>query len=261
MLASALLAGCGGSSGKSARRDAVNAYITQVDAAATALVGERQRIDRALRGFSMTTSKPADVKRLRGVEAQIRSVSRKVRALHPPPDAAKLHADLLRLLDLEATVADHLAWTAEFVPKLAQTLTPLTPAGAQLARELKHAKTWKADSGAYAHYRDALAPVVDGLGKLAPPPELEPTVAAQTRQLRVRAQLSDGLAAAFAKKDVKAVNAGLRGVAALSSQDEANRNYRAQVAMTKAYNGRLDRISALAVQIARERQKLVAKLG
>ena len=57
------------------------------------------------------------------------------------------------------------------------------------------------------------------------------------------------------------MNAGLRGFAALSSQDEADRNYRTQLAMTKAYNGRLDRITALAVRIARERQKLVTELG
>jgi hypothetical protein len=262
LLAAALLAGCGGGGNdKGGRRDAVNAYFTQVDAAAAALVGERRRIDAALRGFSMTHPKPTEVQRLRRVERQIRAVSRKVRSLTPPPDARKIHADFLQLLDLEATVAGHLAWTAAFVPQLTRTLTPVTPAGVALAQELKTAKTWKADSAAYAHYRDALAPVVAALAKLDPPPELEPTVVAQARQLRVRADLSGKLASAFAKKDVKAVNAGLRGLAALSSPDEAARTYRAQVAMTKAYNARLDRIGNLAVRIARERQRLVSALG
>ena len=261
LVLAALLAGCGGSGHKAARRDAVNTYIQQVDAVAAALVGERTSIDRALRGFSMTKSKPGDVRRLRGVEAKIHAVSVKVRGLHPPPEARTLHADLLRLLDLEATAAGDLAWTAEFVPTLVRTLRPVTPAGTALGRELKAAKTWQGDSDAYAHYRDALTPVVADLRRLEAPPELKPTVDAQTRQLSRRAELSDGLAAAFAKKDVKAVNAGLRGFAALSSQDEADRNYRAQLAMTKAYNGRLDRITALAVRIARERQRLVAQLG
>jgi hypothetical protein len=261
VLVVAILAGCGGGGHQASRRDLVNAYITQVDAAAAALVGERARIDRTLRRFSLTSSTPAEVKRLRRVEAQIRGVARKVRRLTPPPEAAELHAELLRLLSLEATVASHLAWTAEFVPKLTRALRPVTPAANALALELKRAKTWQADADAYARYRDALLPVVDTLARLDPPPELRATVAAQTRQLRLRAELSDGLAAALAKKDVKAVNAGLRRFAALASQEETDRSYRAQVAMTRAYNGRLDRISALAVRIARERQKLVAEVG
>src|SRR5437762_13336133 len=98
----ALLAGCGGSGHKAARRDAVNTYIQQVDAVAAALVGERARIDSALRAFSMTKSRPGDISRLRGVQTQIHGVSLKVRGLHPPPEARKLHADLVQLLDLAA---------------------------------------------------------------------------------------------------------------------------------------------------------------
>lgn len=262
LVALVLLAGCGGGNGsKTARRDAVNAYIQQADAAAAVLVGERGQIDAALRGFSMTNATPGDARRLRGVEAKIRDVARKVRRLTPPPDARGIHTRLLAMLELEATVANHLAWTAEFAPTLSRTLTPVTPAGLALAGELKKAKTWKADAAAYAHYRDALAPIVAALAALKPPPELAPTVARQRRQLSKRTELSAALADAFGKKDVKAVNAGLRGFADLASQDEATRSYLAQVAVTKAYNARLDRISTLAVEIARARQKLVSQLG
>jgi hypothetical protein len=232
-----------------------------VDAAASALVGERARIDRVLRGFSLARSKPADVRKLRGVEAQLGAVAARVKALRPPADAGALHADVVRLLELETTVASHLAATAAFVPELNRTLTPVTPAGATLAVELKRAKTWQADSAAYAHYRVALAAVVDALAGLRPPPELRGTLAAQTRQLKRRAELSAGLADAFSRKDVKAVNAGLKGFAALSSPAETARGYRAQVAMTRAFNSRLDSISTLAVRIGRERQKLIATLG
>jgi hypothetical protein len=261
VLATALLAGCGGGDAKKARRDAVNAYITQVNVATAVVLQERAQLNQALLGFSVTQARRVDVKRLRRVETKIRGVARKVRALEPPADAATLHADLLRLLDQQATLAGHLAWTSVFVPKLQRTLAPLTQARATLKQALVAAKTWKADSEAYGRYGASLSSVLDDLGRLAPPPELRPALDEQVRELRARARFSLALAGAFAKRDVKGVNAALRGLGRLTSQDEALQSYRAQVAVTEAYNERLDRISNLTVRIARERQRLIGALG
>ena len=261
LLAAALLAGCSGGSGKKARREAVNAYITQVDLAAAVLTNERQTIDATLRRLSTASSTAAEVARLRRIATEIHSVARKVEALHPPAEAATLHTEFLELLELEAIVAAHLARSAGFVPKLNRTLARSRPADARLARELKSAKTWQADAQAYAHYQGVLAAIVARLADLTPPPEMKPTVASRLQRLRMRTQLAGALASAFAKQDANGVSEGLRRLGVLSAQVETDAEYRERVAMVKSYNRRLSRIATLAAKIAQERQRLVEELG
>ena len=261
VLAAAILAGCGGGGGHG-RRDAVNAYITKVDVTVSGLVGERAQIDAALQGFSAASPRPAAVARLRLAQRELTTAAGKLRALAPPPaDAAKLHGALVRLLDLEARTIGDLIWTARYVPQLTRTLQGLAAPGTALARELKASKSWAASSVAYGHYRDALAPTAARLDRLSAPSELRPELLEQRRQLRARIALAGKLSDGLLAKDVKAVNAALQGFAQLTSNAAVLRAHANQVAAAKAFNGRLDAISTLTIEIARERNSLVKRLG
>jgi hypothetical protein len=260
LVLSILLAGCGGGGAKNARREAVNAYITQVDATVASLIGERQQIDTALRNFSFTRPTTHEAARLQAVASEIRAVANKANALRPPREAARLHVKLLGLLNLQAAVATELASTTTFLPALSRALSAVKPASIALAQELGRAQSWQADAQAYAHYRDRLQATLKQLGRLDPPAELKPTVRAQIRELTTRARLADALSAGFARHDQAAVSARLRDFE-LASRSERERNYRAQLVLVKAYNNRLRQIASLATAIAYERKRLVAKLG
>ena len=128
-----LLAGCGGGGGHP-RRDAVNAYFVLVDSAEAPLLNRRIAVDNALRSFSMSTNAPAEVQALKQAQTQILAAERRVAAIDPPADARKIHADLLALLRLEASLTGDLVLTTSYTPQFKQALAP-TGARGHCARE------------------------------------------------------------------------------------------------------------------------------
>ena len=142
------LAGCGG--GGHPRRDAVNAYFDRVDKAELPMLNQRAAMNQAFRSFSMAGNPPAEVAALRRARVTILATERRVSAIPPPADARKVHADLLALLHSEASLTGELLLTSRYSPRLARAVRPLTPAGAALARDLRHAKGWSAQAAAFA---------------------------------------------------------------------------------------------------------------
>ena len=206
-----VLAGCGGGGGNP-RRDAVNAYFVRVDSAEAPLLNRRVTIENALRTFSMGTNPPAEVKALKQAQTQILAAERRVAAVKAPADARKIHADLLALLRLEASLTGDLILTTSYGPEFTQALVPAGPAGTALAKELRKAKGWNAQADAFARYGAALEPVVAKLDTLKAPPVLAPTLAGEKAALRRRVELSATVEAALRKKDVKTANTAIRAV-------------------------------------------------
>jgi hypothetical protein len=253
-----VLAGCGGSGGHP-RRDAVNAYFDRVDRAETPLLTRRIAVNAAFQRFSMSTNSPAEVKALKQARSQILGAERRVGAIKPPADARKIHADLLALLRLEASLTGDLILTTSYTPRFKQALLPLAPAGTALVKELRTAKGWNAQADVFARYRVALVPVVAQLDTLQAPPVLAPTLRGELAALRRRVELSATIESALRKKDAKGANAAIRSLFAIGSDAVRTRN--AEIVAARAYNARIARISVLTAAIARERQQLIKSIG
>jgi hypothetical protein len=260
LIAVAAVAGCGGGPSH-ARRDAVNAYLSSLRVAQGSLVRQTASIDTAYRSFSLGGNSAAETRALVQAHALLVRTRARVAALRPPADARRLHAESLVLLDLEASLAGDLVRAADYAPQLARALKPLVPARAVLARELTGAKSTKASAAAFAHYRVALAGVLEQLDTLSAPPELRPGLEGERALLARSVELCSKVEAALVRRDTAGVNAGVKGLSDLAVSPVAERSRREQAAAARAYNKRLDRISLLTVRIADERSRLVRELG
>jgi hypothetical protein len=254
-----LLAGCGGGGGGHPRRDAVNTYFLEVDAAEAPLLNQRTAVENALRVFSMTKNSPAEVKALKRARTEILATEGRVTAIEAPPDARKIHADLLALLRLEASLTGDLILTSSYTPAFKQALVPAGPAGVTLAKELSKAKGWNAQADTFAHYSATLEPVVAKLDTLKAPPVLTPTLVGERAALRRRVELSNEVEAALRKKDAKGANTAIRSLFSIASDAVRTRN--AEIVAAHAYNARIGRVSALTDAIAKERRRLIASIG
>ena len=255
------LAACGGSSTRAKRRAAVDAYFAQVDRAEKTLVAQTAAFDAALRSFSFKANPPAEVRALQRAQTELARVDERVKALQPPPDARPVHADIVRLLDVEKGLADDLVAAAHYVPRLQAALKPLTAAGVRLSRQLRTAKGWQADAAAFAEYRVALGAILAQLEGLTAPPELRPSLDRQRQALSRSASLCATIEAALSMHDARRANAGIQALFHIASGPAAARARQAGAAATRAYDARVASISTLVVKIARERQALQRALG
>jgi hypothetical protein len=256
-----LVSACGGGHGK--RRDAVSTYYKQVDAVQIALRNPLLAVEKAYRDFgrkkgpTLTQIEP----RLVRAEATMRKVGKRLEALHPPPDAQKLHAMIVRLVNDESEIAHEVVLLAQFSPRFSAALGPLRPASVKLRAAFKNAKKATAQAAALDEYSVTIAGVLDKLRVLRSPPAFAPTLESQRRTLaRVRTtaiQLADGLRshrrAVLPTLIQRFTNAGL------SSQGLAAQ--KARIAAIKAYNTRVSDLSVLGHQIDLERVRLQKLLG
>jgi mono/diheme cytochrome c family protein len=132
------LAGCGGSKGNP-RRDAVNTYFDKVDNAEAGVISGSGEIDQALRNFRLSGNSPAEVHALTFARDRLATALRRVRALQPPPDARKVHADIVELLTLQHAAALEILQVVTYQPRFAQAIAPLAAAGTALSRDIKQA--------------------------------------------------------------------------------------------------------------------------
>jgi mono/diheme cytochrome c family protein len=150
VLVAVVLAGCGGSSKSTERRDAVNAYFDRVDRAEAGLVGSAGEIDRAFRGFRLTGNSAGEIHELTFARDRVAGALRRVRAIDPPRDARHLHADVVQLLLLQHAAAAELLAIVDYQPRFQRALQPLSAAGATLSQDIRQAartKTPPAPSG------------------------------------------------------------------------------------------------------------------
>ena len=251
-----LVSACGG--GHKARRDAVTNYINRVNATQVAMRQQLLSVERAYRDFGRKKGSTLSQiePRLARAESTIRAVGRRLKALHPPPDARKLHVLLLQLVTDEAGVAHELVQLAQFSPRFTAALAPLAPAGRDLRAGFKHAKKAKAQADALDAYAVVLAGVLERLRPIVAPPAFAPALASQ------RASLAHVRATAIALADALRAKrrAGLPVLiqrftnAGLASQGLGEQ--RARIAAIKAYNGRVDELGNLGRQIDTERIRL-----
>ena len=239
----------------------MNRYFDRVDAAQVQVRLEAVPIEKAFTGFSTAHNSKSETRALVRAHAVLARVRAKVQRVQPPDDARPLHADLVRLYNLQVGVAGELIAMTRFVPRYEAALAPLKPAHATFATDLTKAKGWRKVSAAFERYRLSLAAVHARLDHLSAPPTLRPAFKAERVALARSVALCSSIEAALAKHDAKKTAAGIRTLTGLGTETAVARTQRDQIAAAKAYNARLARISALSAKIGRERDKLVGELG
>ena len=269
----AVLAACGSNH---ARRDAVDAYFSRVNAAEANLLASIGEIDNAFHAFSLRGNTPAEVGKLAHAQAEIGAALASVRGLNPPADAAKIHADLVHLLSLEHAVAHELYWTTQFQPAYERRLSALNTVSKSFLADLKQVGAPAANgkppkltvnaaldryATAFGSYGTALTPIVSAFDRMSAPPELRPAFTAVRTTLRRNVVLSTTIAADLHARQVTAANAAIRALFESAAGVNGAATQRAIRRAVTAYEARLRQIATLTAQVAHERQELVAKLG
>ena len=260
LVAAAALSGCGGDGGNP-RGDAVNAYIDRVNHASTPLVRQNVALNSAFRRFSTRGNSPAEIRALVHAQAELERARRKIASANPPPEARRLHRDLVRMLELETSVARNMVWAARYTPRFEHALKPLGAAGKGLSRDLAAAQGWDAQADAFVDYRRALVPVLAKLNALDAPPELRPSLVAERSLVRRTIALSRDAEAALRARDTAGSTAPISELSGLASGPIAQSAHTRQVAAVKAYNRQLRRIAGLRLRIDRERLRLLGEVG
>jgi cytochrome c6 len=362
-----VLAACG-SSQRASRKNAVNDYITRVDAAEAQLLGQVGQINLALGRFSVRSNTPAEIAALAQAHTAIAAALRRVRVIPPPPDARALRADLLALLSRQESVAGELVSAARFGPRFLRAVRPLGNAAARLGRDLAAvtasasatkpaesaptgAQLWTAagcgachtlaaagsngSSGpdldqlrpssslvstqvrsggpgmpSYAHslsgaelaslaayvagatrgappaapsgrdnaaaayaavdasyaaafdrYRQAIVPLAATVSQLRAPPLLQPGLTAERRALERSILLCAKIKRAFSRGHLTEANTAIKSLFATVAGVGSARVRREEVSETRAYNARLAKIRKLTVDVATERNRLLAEIG
>jgi mono/diheme cytochrome c family protein len=139
-LVAVVLAGCGGGkSDATKRRDAVNAYFDRVDRAEAGLIASQGQIDQAFAKFRLRGNTATEVHELTFARDRVASASQRVRAIAPPIEARRLHADLVKLLALQHAAAAELLHVVTYQPQFERAVAPLAGVGKRLASDIKSA--------------------------------------------------------------------------------------------------------------------------
>jgi hypothetical protein len=258
LFAALVLTGCG-SSDKDERRTAVNDYLDRVEAIQHRFAPSFKLANEAYRDFSKGTPTKRQLERLRGAEVSILAARDTLRKLQPPPDARKLHRDLIRLYNVNAAIGLEVITLQQFLPGVRNVLGDLGRVNSSYRDDLGSGSTTGTQAEALDAYSKAVADVLRRFKRLAAPPALRPWQNAQTTRLWQVVQTGRSLATALRVGDANAVQALIKRFRfLLAHQPNVSQ---AQHNAVKAYNERLIGISKLQGQIAAEHQRLQNLLG
>lgn len=251
---------CGGNGGQ---RKAVTDYIQQVNGIQIAMRGPLISVQKAYKAFGRKNG-PTLVQvepRLVRAELTIRRIGKRLRALHPPPDAQKLHRMLVRLVTQEAEVAHEVVLLAQFSPRFTAALGPLAPASKQLQASFKHAKKAKDQAAALEAYAASVGGVLTRLRAVKAPPAFVPTLESQRSTLTRVRTTALGLAAGLRKNQQAALPTLIQRFTNAGRAGQGLAAQKARIAAIKAYNARIAGLAALAGQISTERSRIDTRLG
>jgi hypothetical protein len=253
-----VVTGCG-SSAKAKRRDAVNAYLGRVETIQTRFTPSFTIASEAYRDFAKGKGGPKQLQRLRGAEVSIIAAREALQQVNPPPDARKLHGQLLQLYDLDAALGLEALTLQHFLPSAQDVLKDLAHVNNSYRKSLAATSTAGEQAAALDSYGNAVAGVVKSFGRLAPPPALRPWQTAQMTRLQQIVGTGHLLAKGLRVGDRNAVPALIKRFRfLLAHQPNVSQ---AQHDAVKAYDNRLVGITKLQGKIQAEHQRLQNLLG
>jgi len=258
LLSALVLTGCG-SSKTEKRRDAVNDYLAHVDRIHQQFAQSFQLANDAYRDFSKGKAGKRQLERLRGAEVSILAARNALREVKPPPDARRLHSDLVRLYNVGAQLGLEVITLQQFLPGVRRVLTGLGRVNASYRKDLAATTSSIEQAAALDGYADAVSRVAGQLRHLAAPTALRPWQRAQVTRLRQIVETGRTLAIALRSGDRNAVAALIQRFRfLLARQPNVSQ---AQHDAVKAYDDRLIGLSKLQGRIAAEHQRVQNLLG
>ena len=248
---------CGGNAAAKKRHDAVTKYIISVDRIEAKLARPLVAISKANRDFAQSKSNPATISRKLQLAAdKVDALRRRLAAIDPPPDAAKLQPLLVELAQREVSLARETAALVLFQPAFSNALRPLAVAG----KILKDALSSKAKPAVKATALDAYAAAIGGvltqLARLQPPPVTAALYHNQRATLEQVAASATVLAQGLRVKHAKNLAALLHAfnAAAVANQSLAAQN--SEIQAIHAYDLRIRTIDRLSIRVHREQVRL-----
>jgi hypothetical protein len=253
-----VLTGCG-SSAKSKRRDAVNDYLGRVQTIQNKFAPSFVFANQAYRDFAKGKTGKKQLVKLQGAEVAIIGARDALQRLTPPPDARKLHGQLLQLYNLDAALGLEAITLHRFLPAVRIVLKDLARVNNLYRKNLSSSTTAGAQATALDGYSKAVAGVVKDFRRLAPPPALRPWQSAQVTRLQQIVDTGHLLATALRVGDRTATSGLIRRFRfLLAHQPNVSQ---AQHDAVKAYDDRLIGITRLQGKIQAEHQRLQNLLG
>jgi hypothetical protein len=251
---------CGGHS----QRNAVSAYLAQVNTTENKLAAPLRAVSKANEAFAKQQTSPKARAQLTQSVGTLTTLRRRLAAVTPPPDARHLQSLLLQLIDSEISLTHELIGLSTFVPRFDAVVQPLGTAGAGLqhvlVRSAKGVAAAKAvdeeKAAALRTYATGVGNAIGELHTLHPPDVWRPTYTAQLSALEQLHTTALALAAAIAGGKAAAVPGLLSRFDEAAASGQSLAAQRAQIAAVDAYNSRVQSVSVLAERVERERNRL-----
>lgn len=236
------------------RRDAVAAYIGEVNRVEVGASAELKRIDGLYRRFGRTPAALAkQVPDLERAERTLRRLRGRVAAVQPPEEARRLHTLLLRLFALDVVLAGDVTDLARYLPALAQEQAPLAKTIERLRRDVDRARTAPEQARAFDAYATATRRIATRIEELRAPRAFAETQRAEVTRLRRLADLAVRVQTALENEQP---GEAVRLFSTLGAVASSTAVARAEREAALAYNRRLRTIGTVARAIERERKRL-----
>jgi hypothetical protein len=242
-----------GCRGGDSRRDAVERYIETVNRTQAELAPAIRDAQQALRAFAAGRVTKATAGRLQGGSATMQATRASLALVEAPPEARRLHADLIRLVELQAGLALELSLAADYVTEIGPAIRPAQLASSDLSRGLRSAKSGEEQAAALREFAAAVASSVARVDLLAPPPALLPWHDDQRARLAKSRRDALALASGIEQRNTRAVERALKAFTGRRPEAPARK---AQTRAVQAFNKRLEEQERLLTRIAREQAEV-----
>ena len=241
------------------RREAVAAYIVQVNTTQQALIVELDGVSRAYRELQLKeTADAKQLARLEAAEQTLRGLRSRFAAIPAPAEARQLRRRLLTLVDLQVGLAEEVSGMARYIPLQAAENRKLADATAALRERLGEAGTGSEQQAAFDDYRTTVSRSADRLEGASAPAVLAPTRSGEIERRRRLARLARQLGEALQEQSAADVDELFPRFVQTSA---ANGTTRAERAAVVAFNSRLKRIGEQRNAVVEERARLDLSLS
>lgn len=262
LLASAIVAGLSllrDDDGSDDRRAAVAAYIVQVNTTQQAVVLELEQVNTAYRELRLRAKPvPGQLERVEAAERSLAELRARIARLPVPPEAARLHTKLLRLVELQVAFAGEVAGMVRYLPLQAEESRKVAAATNRLRAALEGAGGGAAQQTAFETFRRAIQAVVRRLERASAPPVLEPARTGEIARLERLGSLAARLGRALEEQRVGEIDRLFADFVRASADTGTTQAERQAVI---AYNRRLAAITDQRTAVTAERARLDVELG
>jgi hypothetical protein len=244
---------------KAVRHAAVTQYIVEVNKTQQTLILELGQVSSVYRKLRIQAKPvPGQLDRLEASSGTLAKLRTKIERLPSPAEAAKLRAELLKLLALQVAIADEVTGLVRYIPLETTAQQQLAGATGRLRQELGAAGTAAEQEAAFDSYRTAIAGIATRLSRADAPAVVEPSRVAEIARLRALIEITKEIGRALGErrvKDVEALFGQFARTAAATGTTPAERE------AIVAFNRRLKSIVDQRQRLSAERVRLQNELG